>query len=166
MRGALTTVLLLAAVAGCSDRGFVPGDEPDIYSAAVRSLLVERPNPPGPTIYFLDYPVDGVGYSPQSGQPGGSFGKAVREAVEQELSPIAPVHWVANRDEAIDTEGWLRVIDGGVLVTLGTITEEGTSIKVGVDAYWNPLGGGGWIYTLKYRADSWAVTEQQQTYIR
>jgi len=110
--------------------------------------------------------LDGVGHSPQSGQPGAPFEKTVREAVEQELSSIAPVHWVANRDEAIDTEQFYRVADGGVLVTLGTITEEGTSIKVGIDAYWHPLGGEGGIYTLEYRAESWAVTEQQQTYIR
>jgi hypothetical protein len=116
-------------------------------------------------IYVLDGAVPGaedVNRSLDSLKPSKPFPREVKEGIGKELSGLPRLAFVPDRSTGIvgvqggTTPG--RVVNGGVLLTLGPIANGATRTRVGANLWINGLAGQWLTYVLKPFEGRWQVT--------
>ena len=134
-----------------------------IYAAVIRQLVSSAA---GRTVhvYVIDGPVDGAEdpMRPLNEQrPTVAFDPAVKEGLTSALSDIRSLTFVADRSQVVAGREPGHVIGRGVLLTVGPIHSDGSTVTVGSNYWMNGLAGQWQTYVVQDRGTGWAVTGTQ-----
>jgi hypothetical protein len=142
----------------------------DIYAAVIRRLVTRdhtfgQTEPPFKVIYVLDGAVQGAA-DPQKtlDEPDRAqrFASEIKDGLAEELEDLPGLTFVGRRsaviEEAGDAVGPGRVMNGGVLLTLGPIVATGTNAEVEANLWLNGLVGQWLTYVVRKRDGTWQVT--------
>ena len=134
-----------------------------IYSAVVERLVREdhtfgRGESPFEHVYVIDGPVPRAGNPIQSftSEPEEPFPDDLKAAIEAELRDLPPVDFVSDR-ESVLREKPGRVINRGVIVSLGPIAPSGNRVRVANNLWCGALCGQWLTYVVERHADRWRV---------
>jgi hypothetical protein len=148
-------VATLFVVTACGDDGG-SGDntssrDSDVYAAIVRSVAADQPHEEDetPVVYVTPFPNE---------KP---IPLDVQVGVVDSVADEATVRFVDEEEQAVnkDAEG-APVVDDGVLVRIGTVPEEGTTVTVPAELYHNDNDIVPTEYEVTEGTDSWTATQQ------
>jgi hypothetical protein len=145
----------LVILASCGDDGGSGDDtssrDSDVYAAIVRSVAADQPHEEDetPIVYLTPFPNE---------KP---IPLDVQVGVVDAVADNATVRFVDEEDQAIDkgAEGE-PVVDDGVLVRIGTVPEEGTTVTVPAELYHSDNDIVPTEYQVTEGTDSWTATEK------
>lgn len=84
----------------------------------------------------------------------------VQVAVAEALGPRIFVRFIDERSEAVDVDTEDKSVrDGGLLVGLGAVAEEGASVEVYVDRYRDTGDVEAWLVTLRRAGEVWEIVD-------
>jgi hypothetical protein len=142
----------------------------DIYAAVIRRLVTRdhtfgQTEPPFEVIYVLDGAVQGAA-DPQRtlDEPDRAqrFASEIKDGLTEELEDLPELTFVGRRSAVIegagDAAGPGRVMNGGVLLTLGPIVARGSNAEVEASLWLNGLAGQWLTYVVRKREGTWEVT--------
>jgi hypothetical protein len=152
--------LLLVATAGavlfsCDRNGDDAGSRRvDVLVAAIRDVVGDQSDVNAgealPVVFVVKVGEQGVAAT-------------VQADVAAELHDEVDVRFADERDEAIETEAVGQPVhDSGVLLVVGDIPEEGSTIDVPIEIYRSEDEASSIVFTLVGGASSWAVTATSQ----
>lgn len=120
----------------------------------------ENSNLGGKVIYILDHTDASAGDPMTSGgSPGEPMSAAARQAIAEALQGIAPVRFVATREEAMTNQDNCAVVrDNGILMVLGPPKSSGSAYHVPVHGFVACLGATWLTYVVEPSGAGWAVT--------
>jgi hypothetical protein len=166
MRRVLALVVMVAAIAGCAHRVAAPvpaavtavgSRDADVYLAVLHRYL-DSPLAAvhGGTVYVLDR-ANPAAADPMAGHDGST---PIAPDVQQQIVAGVPgVVFVSDPNSVLATDGCVRVKDGGILVTLGTIDGDGGQVKVGINGFVACLGATWLTYVVgRQPGGGWQVT--------
>jgi hypothetical protein len=142
----------------------------EIYAAVIRQLVVRdhtfgEAEPPFKVIYVLDGVVPGAANPDMpldALNPERAFSLEIKEALTQRLRGLPRLVFVARRAAVVQGGGDAtdpgRVINRGVLVTLGPIVGRGNRVEVEASLWLNGLAGQWLTYVVQNADDEWRVT--------
>lgn len=145
----------LLLISACGDDGGSGDDtssrDSDVYAAIVRSVAADQPHEEDetPIVYVTPFPNE---------KP---IPLDVQVGVVDSVADNATVRFVDEEDQAIDkgAEGE-PVVDDGVLVRIGTVPEEGTTVTVPAELYHSDNDIVPTEYQVTEGTDSWTATEK------
>lgn len=84
----------------------------------------------------------------------------VQVAVVDALDPRVFVRFIDERSEAVDVDSENESVrDGGLLVGLGAVAEEGESVEVYVDRYRDADDVEAWLVTVRRSGETWEIVD-------
>ncbi len=84
----------------------------------------------------------------------------VQVAVVEALDPRVFVRFIDERSEAVDVDSENESVrDGGLLVGLGAVAEEGESVEVYVDRYRDADDVEAWLVTVRRSGETWEIVD-------
>jgi hypothetical protein len=141
-----------------------------IYAAVVRRLVtkdhtVGGADPGFTKVYVIDGAVPGAAdpfRSTPSRRARGGFSAALKRALTAKLSDLPPLEFVSRRADVVEGENGGaapgRVVNGGVLLTLGPIRGGDDRVTVGGSLWLSGLAGSWQTYVVEQKGGRWAVT--------
>ncbi len=124
---ALAPLCVMAGmVAGCNSRSTSELRAGQAYEAVIRWLAQDSAGDPDPLPVFVE-----------SRGEGAAIGLDVQAEVVDWSKDVADVHFIDDRSEALTEgdDGELVVRDGGILIRLGPVVEDGERITLEVDRW-------------------------------
>jgi hypothetical protein len=156
------------AAADGSGSADAPGRDAFIYAAVIEHIVEETESGQGDrpfkVLFVLDGAVATAAEPPRRDDPQRSFSHDVKDGVHFLGAPgeLPPIEFVATRDAAVvGTRSGKRpgkARDGGALITLGPIDQDGNRIEVASSLWVNGLWGQWQTYVLTHRGGIWRVT--------
>lgn len=135
-----------------------------VYAAVVRQLVTKNHTfGGGPSPFKRVYVVDGVVQDAASPHVGGDaprtrFSAAVKEGMTKALADLPRVEFVADPDSVLVGASRCGVKGGGVLISLGPVTERaGERVTVANGLFFACLGGQWLTYVLEPVESGWRV---------
>jgi len=145
----------LVILASCGDDGGSGDDtssrESDVYAAIVRSVAADEPHEEDetPIVYVTPFPNE---------KP---IPLDVQVGVVDAVAEDATVRFVDEEEQAIDKDAEGEpVVDDGVLVRIGTVPEEGTTVTVPAELYHTANDIVPTEYEVTEGTDAWTATQQ------
>jgi hypothetical protein len=142
----------------------------DIYAAVIRRLVTRdhtfgQTEPPFKVIYVLDGAVQGAADTQRTLDDHDRkqrFGSEIKDGLKEQLDDLPKLAFVGRRSAVIqgggDAAGPGRVVNGGVLLTLGPIVGGGTRVEVEASLWLNGRAGQWLTYVVRKREGTWHVT--------
>jgi hypothetical protein len=139
-----------------------PQDEILIYQAVIQSIAL--PDPSGPR-YILRSTDDSAALS--SSQTGAANAVVLSTETQAGISAaLGNIIWVDSRENVPLDPTNLRVVRGGVLITLGNISvQPGRQGKTSASYFAGPTWGGGYLYTLNWVNGAWSISPPKTNWI-
>lgn len=131
-----------------------------IYTAVITGVSdLDRPSAGWPKLIILDAPYEGAGGAMGTPRRGEPFSPAVRAGIEQAVRQIAPVSWVSDPADAVETrDGCAITKGGGSLIKVGPIKRVAGHVEVGVHTFQACLGAHWLTYRLDLVNGAWRIT--------
>ena len=132
-----------------------PQDEILIYQAVIQSI--SPPNSSGPS-YILRTTDDRAAQPPPHTDVANALilSTATQAGISAALDNII---WVDSRDNVPSDPANLRVVQGGVMITLGNISvQQEHQAKTSAAYFAGPTWGGGYLYTLNWANGVWSIS--------
>ena len=143
------------AVSSCGDDGGSSSDsssrESEVYTAIVRAVAADEPQQEEqtPIVYVTPFPNDKA------------IPLDVQVSVVDSIADDAVVRFVDDEDQAINKDAQDQpVIDDGVLVRLGPVPAQGTTVTVPAELYVDENHITPTEYKVTEGADGWVATQQ------
>lgn len=156
LRAFATLVVLGIAVAACGDGADDPASIDGRTAAVYESILVWM---------LAEEPGVSVDEKPEwqmfvGSRSEGQIGLDVQVAVAEALESRVFVRFIDDRSEAVDVDSENEPVrDGGLLVGLGAVAEEGNSTEVYVDRYRDADDIEAWLATVRRSGDTWEIVD-------
>jgi hypothetical protein len=152
-------LVLVAIGSGCSDQ---PPESPGgravtAYEAVIR-WLVDRVDADPDADAAPDTEVQRVAVFVEPRGEGTEIDLEVQAGVIAATDDVADVSFIDSRDEAlVDTDDGRVVADGGLLIRLPSVYDEGTSLELDVDVHVRDEEFSSWRFELEQSDDGWRI---------
>jgi hypothetical protein len=141
--------LLVVMVFGCSKSSESEIRASAVYEGVMRWLAAEHASDPDPLPVFVEPRGEGT-----------SIDLEVQAEVVESVADVADVRFIDTRDEALESDdesGLIVVRDGGLLIRLGPVLEEGQRVTLDVDIFVDEEADRTIRFSLVASGDEWRV---------
>ncbi|MFI7430303.1 hypothetical protein ACIBPB_25185 [Micromonospora sp. NPDC049836] len=139
--------------------------EAEVYAAVLRRYLGTPAENSFPartfkTVYVLDQAHPDAGDPRGKHERGTLLAPSIQQQVTASLAAVAQVTFIDDRNAVTETkDGCAQVKDGGILITLGTVTGDGQQAQVPISGFVACLGATWLTYVVQNRPGTgWRVT--------
>ena len=135
-----------------------------VYAAVIQQLVHEASSGLTRAVYVIDGPVEAAGdpmATLNEQQPPVGFEPGVKQGLASALSDIRSLTFISHRSQVVAGRPPGHVADGGVLLTLGPIRGDGSTLTVGSSYWMNGLAGQWQTYVVQASGSDWTVTGTQ-----